>query len=154
MSGRIFSGAGDHIRFTPLLQKYPWSNTSNRDHLDQATDHLMDTDFIHRNSSVVRTTTELIFATGPQTWNETWTTFCLQEIRAQSTLAMFHCQKSALSQLKTPTASLCLVCYSSFPLMNQVHWKLISQKNSTFEPHQLEDSHSMLVISISCITSV
>lgn len=79
--------------------------------------------------------TDLWHRTTDLEWDlEHWTTFYLQETRARSTLTLFHSQKSALSQLKTPTASLCLVCYSSFPSMNQVHWKLISQKKAPLKP--------------------
>lgn len=74
--------------------------------------------------------TDLWHRTTDLEWDlEHWITFCIQETRAQNTLAMFHCQKSALSQLKAPTVSLCLVCYSSFPSWTKCTGNWSAKKN-------------------------
>lgn len=101
------------------------SYTSNRDHLYQARDHLMDTDFVHRNSSAVWTAAELIFGTGPQTWNETYSTGPLLSSGDQSTEHSCYVSQSEICSFTTEGS-------------NSISLPCLLQFFSIYEPNTLE----------------
>lgn len=129
VNGRIFSGAGDQIRFLLLLQKHPQRNTSNRNNLHQGRNHLMElTRFKRLFCCVNYCRTNLWHRTRDLEWDlEHWTTFVFKRPEQRALLLRFTVRNLLFHNWRLQH-HLWLVCYSSFLPMNQVYWKLISQK--------------------------